>query len=304
MMYSYHEITALVTGASSGIGDAIAQALAQRRVGGLILVARSVDKMERLAEELRERHGTVVNVIAADLSRPSAPQELKAETDRRGLRVDLLVNNAGFGSYGLFTTRPAEQEVDMVMVNVAAVVGLTRLYLPEIVARGRGGVLTVASTAAFQPVPYMATYGATKAFVLSFTEALWAEMRDGGHNNIHVSCLCPGMTATEFGANVGSDRGRMESLPAATAEEVAEAGLTAWERNAPSFIYGAANAAGAFSVRLAPRPMVARMGALLMRPTGTPKPSRAPLGIALCLLVGLGGIALPLWAKSQHNKDL
>ena len=287
-MDNYQDITALVTGASSGIGEALARSLARRGVGGLILVARSVDRLERLAGELRARHGTAATVIRADLSRPSAPAELKAETDRQGLRVDLLVNNAGFGSYGPFEALPLERETDMVAVNVAAVVVLTRLYLPGIIAGGRGGVLTVASTAGFQPTPYMTTYGATKAFVLSFTEGLWAEMRDRGHAGVRVSCLCPGGTATEFGANVGAERGRFESLPSASAADVAEAGLDAWERNAPSYIVGRANAAGAFGTRFAPRAVVARMSASFLRPLDAPRPAgRRDVGIALGLL-GLG----------------
>ena len=213
---------------------------------------------------------------------------MKEETDRRGLRVDLLVNNAGFGSSGPFETLPAQREADMVTVNVAATVALTRAYLPQIVARGRGGVLNVSSTAGFQPTPYMATYGATKAFILLFTEALWAEMRDQGRRDVRVSCLCPGATATEFGANVGRDRGRFESVPSASASEVAETGLEGWERNAPVVIVGRANAAGAFLTRFAPRAAVARMSATLLRPQGvqTPPPSKAPLGIALGLLAG------------------
>ncbi len=298
-MDNYQDITALVTGASSGIGDMLARSLARRGVGGLILVARSVDRLETLAGELREAHGTTVTVIPGDLSRPAAPQELKAETDRRGLHVDLLVNNAGFGSYGPFETLAPEREADMVTVNVAAVVSLTRLYLPGIIAGGRGGVLNVASTAAFQPTPYMTTYGATKAFVLSFTEALWAEMRDRGHTGIRISCLCPGGTATEFGANVGASRGRFESLPAASASDVAEAGLDAWERNAPSFIVGRANAAGAFGTRFAPRAVVARMSASFLRPLDAPKPRRtkAPLVITL----GLLGLGLMLRGALSHR---
>ena len=221
-------------------------------------------------EELRARHGTVVTVVPADLSESNAPQRLKEETDRRGLTVDFLVNNAGFGSSGPFETLPAGREADMVTVNVAAVVGLTRAYLPEIVARGRGGVLNVASTAGFQPTPYMTTYGATKAFLVSFTEALWAEMRDQGRRNVRVSCLCPGATATEFGANAGRDRGRFDSLPSASSAEVAEAGLDGWEQNRPIVIAGRANAVGAFMTRFVPRTAVARMSATPAAPARCP----------------------------------
>ena len=285
MMYDYRQTTALVTGASSGIGETLARSLARRGVGGLVLVARSADKLTRLAEELQEKHGLPVAVIPADLSDPETPQRLKEETDRRGLTVDLLVNNAGFGSYGPFEALAPAREDDMVSVNVAAVVALTRAYLPDMAARGRGGILNVASTAGFQPVPYMATYGATKAFVLSFTEALWAEMRSRG---VRVCCLCPGGTATEFGANVGTDRGRFENFPAGTAEEVAEAGLDGWERNASFVIVGRANYALTFLTRFAPRAAVAGLAAAVFRPGDTPRPGRpkAALGIALGLLAG------------------
>ena len=269
-MHNYGEITALVTGASSGIGEAIARSLALRGASGLVLAARSAERLEALAREIRAAHGTAVAVVPVDLSDPDAPGRLKAETDRRGLTVDLLVNNAGFGSHGPFEARDPRREADMVAVNVAAVVGLTRAYLPGIVAVGRGGVLNVASTAGFQPTPYMTTYGATKAFVLSFTEALWAEMRDQGHRGVRVCCLCPGATATEFGANVGAARGKFERVPESTAAAVAEAGLDAWERGAPSVIVGRANAAGAFLTRFAPRVAVARAAAAFLRPEAAP----------------------------------
>ena len=287
-MYDYREVTALVTGASSGIGEALARSLAaarRRRPGLGGALGRQIGTAGRGTADAARHH---CRRPARGLERPAAIPSLKEETDRRGLRVDLLVNNAGFGSSGPFETLPPQREADMVTVNVAATVALTRAYLPEIVARGRGGVLNVASTAGFQPTPYMATYGATKAFILLFTEALWAEMRDQGRRDVRVSCLCPGATATEFGANVGRDRGRFEfaalcHLCRSRRGRIGRLG-TEW----PVVIVGRANAAGAFLTRFAPRAAVARMSATLLRPQGvqTPPPSKAPLGIALGLLAG------------------
>jgi short-subunit dehydrogenase len=293
-MFDYSNSAALVTGASRGIGAAIANELAARGIRHLALVARSKDDLETLATEIFSKHETSVEVITANLSDEDAPAAVKAETDRRGLTVDLLVNNAGFGSHGFFEQLPAEKERDMVAVNVAALVALTRLYLPDMVERGRGGVLNVGSTAGFQPVPYMATYGATKAFVQSFSEALWAENRDRG-NDVRVVCLCPGGTETNFGAVVGNERGRFESLPPSTPQEVAKAGLDALDRGAPFVVVGAMNYAGTLLPRLFPRATVARISGSLFRPraAGERGPSRIPRG----LLIGTGTLAAGLVAS-------
>ena len=298
--YDYAGSTALVTGASSGIGLELARLLARRGVRRLILVARSGDKLDALAAELRAEHGPAamtVLALPADLSDPNAPAQIKAATDAHNLVVDLLVNNAGFGSYGVFDERPPERETQMVDLNVRAVVDLTRLFLPGIVARGRGGVLNVSSTAAFQPVPFMATYGATKAFVLSFSEALWAENRSRAGKDIRVVCLCPGGTDTAFDFGSSQARGQFEKMPQATPQDVARAGQDALDKNASFVAPGAANYAGTLLPRLAPRALIARTTARLFRPetaNGYDKKSAAPAVIAGAALALLAGAALLL----------
>lgn len=256
---------ALVTGASRGIGAEIARQLAQRGTKTLILVARSEADLQKLASEIRTTYPeTRIEIVPADLAQPDAPRALKAETDRRGLPVHLLVNNAGFGSHGNFETRDASGEQDMVAVNVSALVTLTRLYLPEMVARKTGGVLNIGSTAGFQPVPYMTTYGATKAFVQSFSEALWAEMQDRA-TDVRVVCLCPGATATNFADKL--DRGKFENSKKDSAEEVARVGLDALDKTGPFAVVGGANYVVSLGYRIMPRAMMARFVAGMFRPT-------------------------------------
>lgn len=263
MAFDYANSEALVTGASRGIGESIARELAARGIRRLILVARSKDDLEQIAQEIWEAHETPVEVIAADLSDEEAPHAVYAECLRRGISVDLLVNNAGFGSHGYFDTLPAAKEQDMIAVNVASLVALTRLFLPGMVERGWGGVLNVGSTAGFIPVPFMATYGATKAFVQSFSEALWAENRERG-NDVRIVCLCPGGTETSFGD--GMHRGHFEEMIGSTPEEVATAGLDALDRATPYTVVGAINYAASLLPRVLPRGAMARLAALLVRP--------------------------------------
>jgi short-subunit dehydrogenase len=274
-MFDYAASTAMVTGASRGIGAELARALASRGIGRLILVARTADDLHSLAERITAHHGTPVEVVVADLAQPGAPESIKIETDRRQLKVDLLINNAGFGSYGAFETLPLGRELAMISVNIAALISLTRLYLPEMVERGRGAVMNVGSTAAFQPTPYMTTYGATKAFVQSFSEGLWAEMQDKG-GDVRVICLCPGGTETNFGAVVGADRGRFEDTRMASPVDVAQAGLHALETGQPYIVVGAMNYIGTLMPRIAPRAVVACVAASVLRPIEkAPQNSRA-----------------------------
>ncbi|RPI49792.1 MAG: SDR family oxidoreductase, partial [Chloroflexi bacterium] len=186
--------TALVTGASRGIGEAFARQLAAQGKD-LVVVSRDEARLQELADELSAAHGVRVHVIACDLSMPGAAGQVWAETERLGIAVDLLVNNAGVGKRGVFAELDHDFQAAMVRLNVNAVVELTRLYLPGMRARHRGGVINVASNAAFQPVPYMAVYAATKAFVLHFSEALAEEVGPGG---VWVMALCPGATDTTF----------------------------------------------------------------------------------------------------------
>jgi uncharacterized protein len=259
-MSRYTGKTALITGASSGIGAAFARTLAAQGTH-LILVARSEDRLRDLANALVSQHTIRADVLAADLSRPEAGQELFAATQHLALPVDILINNAGFGTYGPFDSLDAEREQQEIMLNVTAVVGLTHRFLPAMLARRSGAIINVASTAAFQPVPYMAVYGASKAFVLSFSEALWAEYRSKG---IRVLALCPGPTSTDFFDVVGTEDAGLGSKE--TPEKVVQVALRALERGRPAVISGRQNALLANAVRFAPRGLVARMGAGMMRP--------------------------------------
>jgi short-subunit dehydrogenase len=252
---------ALVTGASAGIGQALAGQLA---AGGahLVLVARRLDRLERLAKDLRDKHGIHVEVLAADLARPGAPDEVFSFTSGKGIEVELLCNNAGFGAYGAFHKSELPRQLEMVQVNCAAVVHLTHLYLPPMIARGHGGILILASTAAFQGVPYIATYAATKAFDLLFAEALAEEVARHG---VRVCALCPGSTATEF-QQVAGQPDRMFSR-AETAEKVARVGLEAIAAGKSSVISGLGNFLGAESQRFVPRRMVTRIAAKMFEPS-------------------------------------
>jgi hypothetical protein len=191
-MFHYQGKMALITGASAGIGQAFAQELAKRGMN-VILVARSNDKLRSLATRLHQTHGIRTEVIAADLSQAGAALTVYKTVQEHQIEVDLLINNAGFVNYAPFEAISLEQDRVQVMVNVAALVDLTHAFVPEMLARGSGAVLNVASNGAFYPMPYMAVYAATKAFVLSFSEALWAEYRKRG---LRVLALCPGPTKT------------------------------------------------------------------------------------------------------------
>ncbi|HFD38649.1 MAG TPA: SDR family oxidoreductase [Anaerolineae bacterium] len=251
--------SALITGASGGIGEAFARQLAALGKD-LILVARREDRLQSLAGELGDAHGVQVQVIAADLARPSAAQALFAETEQRGLPVDLLINNAGFGKGGEFTEIPFEAQAEMVRLNVNTLMELTRLYLPSMRRRRRGGVINVASTAAFQPVPYLAVYGATKAFVLSFSEAVAQEVRADG---VTVMALCPGPTATGFWAVAGLEGERPRHMPGP--EVVAAQALRAFEQGRGYFIQEGRNKVMALAARFAPRRLVLTVAARMFR---------------------------------------
>jgi short-subunit dehydrogenase len=258
-MFVYKGKTALVTGASSGIGETFAHVLAARGMN-LLLVARSIDKLQALASELSKRHGVQVHAVPVDLSQPAAAATLRATTDRVGLDIDLLVNNAGFGTYGAFETQSATREREEIDLNCGALVDLTHAYVPDMLRRGAGGVINVSSTAGFQPVPFMAVYGATKAFVLSFSEALAEEVRTRG---VHVVALCPGPTETAF-FHVAGNGARLPSRR--TSEQVVATGLAALEAGRCVAIDGFGNALMAFSTRLVPRALVARVAAGKMGP--------------------------------------
>ena len=198
-MFSYTGKTVLITGASSGIGEAFAQILAARGMN-LLLVARSEDKLAAMAQALSGQYGIRAECISIDLCSEDAVQEVYRRTQALGMTVDLLVNNAGMGTYGSFDKLAPSQEHEEIMLNVAALVDLMHAFLPAMVEKQAGGVINVASLAAFQPLPYQTVYGATKAFILSFSLALWAEYRKKG---VCIVALCPGATATNFFAEMG-----------------------------------------------------------------------------------------------------
>jgi uncharacterized protein len=257
----------LVTGASAGIGKALAEELASGGVN-LVLTARRRDRLEELARGLAAAHKIRAEVFVADLADPAGPEKIFAFTHDKAIEVALLVNNAGFGAYGEFSAVAAPRLLDMVQVNCSAVVHLTRLYLPEMVARRRGDVLIVASTASFQAVPYIATYAATKVFDLFFAEALAEEVKPHG---VHVCALCPGSTESEF-RQVANQEGRPS--PAARrqepADKVARVGLEALAAGKSYVISGTANYLGAQMQRLVPRGVVTRIAGNMFRPVDKP----------------------------------
>ena len=242
----------LITGASSGLGAEFARQCA-RRGEALVLVARRSERLEAIAAEVGG-----ATVIAADLAEAGSADRLMAEIARRGLRVATLINNAGFGLAGRFDRLAAERQREMVDLNVRTLTELCRLALPAMVERGEGAILNIASTAAFQPGPYFAVYFATKAYVLSFSEALHREMKGKG---VRVSALCPGPTATEFGEVAGWKSRRFDRL-AADAGSVVRSGLAGLDSNRAVVIPGAMNKLTAQSSRFLPR---AAMRAIVAR---------------------------------------
>jgi short-subunit dehydrogenase len=263
--------TALVTGASSGIGAEFARQLAARG-SNLVLVARSADRLTALAEDLRARHQVTVATEPADLSQPADVSRVAAVT--AATEIHVLVNNAGFGTYGTFADLDPAREHAEVMVNVTAAVDLAHAVLPGMLARGTGGVITVASSIAFQPSPGQAVYGATKAFALAFSEALWAETRGSG---VRVVALCPGPTATEFLANLGDARATSSAIYRQTvgAADVVRAGLRGFDRDAMTVIPGLRTRFMAEGHRLMPRTAMVRLVGRMLAPrapAGAPQP--------------------------------
>ena len=241
--------TALITGASSGIGLELAKSFAQSG-HNLILVARTESKLEDLRNQLMQQHSVHVELIVADLAQVDAAAKLVKEIDRRKLVVDILVNNAGFGELGQFNEISIERQLNMIQLNVVTVVHLAKLLLPEMLKRKRGGILNVASTAAFQPGPNMAIYYATKAFVLSFSEAIHEELLGTG---VKVVCLAPGPTETGFGEDSGMNDTKIFSANAMSAAKVAQVGAKAFESNRAIAIPGLKNRIGTLLARIAPR---------------------------------------------------
>ena len=251
--------TTLITGASWGIGEAFARKLAERG-HNLLLVARSEDRLMTLCNELGRSQKIRADYFAIDLSAPDAPQRLFEEAQKRELEIDLLINNAGFGSMGEFATLDLANELKMIDLNVRALVELTYRFIQPMREKKSGAIINVASTAGFQPVPFMANYSATKSFVRSFSEALWEENRRYG---IKVMALCPGVTETNF-----FEASRMQRPPARTSqtpEEVVDVALRGLARGKSSVISGWTNLLITESERVLPRKFVLRTIGAIMR---------------------------------------
>jgi len=251
---------ALVTGASAGIGLAFAERLAAEGMN-LVLTARRAERLQQIAARLRESRNISVEICAIDLSREEGPAALFEFTESKGIAVGLLVNNAGLGGYGEFRTSDLRRQLDMVRLNCAAVVQVTHLYLPGMIARGHGDIIITASAASFQPTPYIAVYGASKAFDLMFAEALAAEV---GRHGVRICALCPGSTESEFHTTAGvPEEGHRGRAPAA---RVVAAALEALDAGKTSVIPGAKNRWQIYLQRIVPRRFVTRAAERVLRP--------------------------------------
>lgn len=263
-MRDYRGKTAVVTGASSGIGVEFAKRLAARGAN-LVLVARRKERLTELAKEIQATHKVNVDVVVADLSEVEAAEKLYKSLQRKKIQVDVLINNAGFGMMGEFHTSSLSKVNEKIQLNVSTLVQLSRLMLPGMIARGDGVLVNIASTAAYQPVPYMAVYAATKAFVLSFTEALWGELDGTG---VAALALSPGGTKTEF-FEVASEGKRQDGFgKMQTVAEVVETALNALDQKnpPPSVISGGINAAMARSGRLVTRKTLIKVARSMFKP--------------------------------------
>jgi short-subunit dehydrogenase len=258
---SFQGRTALVTGASSGLGVDFAHDLA-RRGANLILVARREERLREVAGELKQRHGADATVISMDLGVEDAGQALYDAVQDRGLAVDVLVNNAGFGAHGSFLDIEWEREKAMLTLDILTPVHLCKLFAPDMRARGRGWILNVASIGAYQPSPTYASYSAAKSYVLYFTEALNYELKDTG---VSATALSPGITRTEFLEVAGQEPSTYQKLTMMESEEVTRIGLAAMLKGTPSVVPGWANKLTAFTAqRLLPRRLAAWTAHLTM----------------------------------------
>ncbi len=247
--------TVLITGASAGIGAELARLFARDK-SNLVLVARREEKLNSLAEDLRRNHDIRVDVISSDLSKPESPRQVFDQLKTRNIEIDVVVNNAGFGAIGKTAEIDLSLQLNMIRLNIEALFQFTRLFLPDMISRKRGGILNIASTAAFQPGPFMSIYYASKAFVLSFTDALHEELKGTG---IKVSCLCPGPTKTEFADVAQVTQTNLFSSGVMNVEEVVRTGYKAFRKNKPVVITGFRNKVLAQSIRLTPRAVVRKI---------------------------------------------
>ncbi len=254
--------TALVTGASAGLGADLARLFAADG-HDVVVVARRRDKLDALAQEITAKHHVAAHVLVEDLARPGAAERITEEVAKRGIAIEYLVNNAGFGSTGAFVDHELGREIEMVQVNIVALVELTHLQLASMIARGSGRVLNLGSAAGFVPGPFMAVYYASKAFVNSFTEALSVELAGTG---VTATACCPGVTATEFARVAGNAKTALLKGHAMGSLEVAEEAYRAMMRGRPMVVTGLVNKLRIASLRLAPRGVVRKVAATLNRP--------------------------------------
>jgi short-subunit dehydrogenase len=252
----------LITGASSGIGESIANRLAERK-HNLLLIARNAEKLKEQSAQLSERFGINVQFIAADLSKPESAYEIFNEVSKKGMEVEMLINNAGIGSGGEFSTISLQSELSLIQLNISSLVALTHLFLPQMQVRKGGTIVNIASMASFAPVPYMATYAASKSFVRSFTEAITQECKP---YQIHVLLFAPGLTKTKFNASAGIDNERGRGLSAdyetsstQTSAQVADELIKALDNHRNFAISGTKNRLGAKLVALLPNSLIARI---------------------------------------------
>lgn len=254
--------TALITGASKGIGKELARLLAKKGCN-LVLVARSSEYLTRLKEELEDQYGVEVRVIVKDLCEADAPKEVFDEVKQAGIRIDYLINNAGFGDWGRFMDKPWERYKTMIELNTMALTYFMHLYVNEWKGKQGGKILNIASTAAFQPGPMMAVYFATKSYVLQLSEALNHEL---GEEGTSVTVLCPGPTSTYFGEESGMSASRLvKNVKIARASDVARLGYDAMMKGKPVAIHGAMNKIAPFAIRFFPRKWVTHLSARVMR---------------------------------------
>lgn len=258
----------LITGASAGIGWELAHVFA-RHGHNLVLTARSAEKLRSLADDLKSRHGILVQVIVQDLSGPGSPDRIFREIQNQKISIDILVNNAGFGTYGFFAKTNLEKELEMIRLNISALTHLTKLFLPGMLERKSGKILNVASTAAFQPGPVMAVYYASKAYVLSFSEALAAELSGTG---VSVTALCPGPTESEFqkAAGINGQNLLFNQMTVMKARKVAETGYSGLLKGKRIIIPGFLNRLLPFFVRLSPRSLVTTVVRLIQQSSKHP----------------------------------
>jgi len=250
--------TVLITGASSGIGKELSYVFAENKFN-LVLAARRQDRLMDLKKDIESKHQVSADVIAIDLSKTDSAEKLYKQVGERNIKIDVLINNAGFGIIGDFKTIDSEREESMLVLNMVTLTKLTRLFTKDMIEAGGGHIINIASTAAFQPVPRLSAYSATKAYVLNFSEAIAYELKD---DNVKVTAICPGATQSEFADVAGFSEGSFSKMP--TSRELAEFTFKAMKKGKVTAIYGAKNRFLIFTLRLIPRNLITKIAAKMM----------------------------------------